>query len=64
MVVRKKRKTIINNKSLIEIRNKLKVGDTLEILIPGTIENFIGIEEIHKDGKLIYQLKCHGGVIE
>ncbi|MBO5095429.1 MAG: hypothetical protein J6B98_00940 [Bacilli bacterium] len=30
----------------------------------GTIENFIGIEEIHKDGKLIYQLKCHGGVIE
>ena len=27
-------------KSLIEIRNKLKVGDTLEILIPGTIENY------------------------
>ena len=27
-------------KSLIEIRNKLKVGDTLEILIPGTIDNF------------------------
>ena len=27
-------------KSLIEIRNKLSVGDTLEILIPGTIENY------------------------
>ena len=27
-------------KSIIEIRNKLSVGDTLEILIPGTIENF------------------------
>ena len=29
------------DKSLIEIRNKLKVGDELEILIPGTIENYI-----------------------
>ena len=28
------------DKSIIEIRNKLKVGDTLEILIPGTIENY------------------------
>ena len=26
--------------SLIEIRNRLKVGDTLEILIPGTIDNY------------------------
>ena len=29
------------DKSLIEIRNKLSVGDTLEILIPGTIDNYI-----------------------
>ena len=29
------------DKSLIEIRNKLSVGDTLEILIPGTIENYV-----------------------
>ena len=29
------------DKSLIEIRNKLKVGDELEILIPGTINNHI-----------------------
>lgn len=28
-------------KSLIEIRNKLSVGDTLEILIPGTINNYV-----------------------
>ena len=29
------------DKSIIEIRNKLKVGDTLEILIPGTINNYV-----------------------
>lgn len=35
------------DKSLIEIRNKLTVGDTLEILIPGTIENYVfQIEEL------------------
>lgn len=35
------------DKSLIEIRNKLTVGDTLEILIPGTIENYeFKIEEL------------------
>ena len=28
-----------DDKSVIEIRNKLSVGDTLEIIIPGTIEN-------------------------
>ncbi|MCI9434715.1 MAG: hypothetical protein HFI86_05555 [Bacilli bacterium] len=30
----------------------------------GTIENFDGIEEIYKDGNLIYRLNCHGGMIE
>ena len=30
-------------KSIIEIRNKLSVGDTLEILIPGTINNYVFI---------------------
>jgi len=35
------------DKSLIEIRNKLNVGDILEILIPGTIENYeFKIEEL------------------
>lgn len=31
----------LEEKSIIEIRNKLSVGDTLEILIPGTINNYI-----------------------
>ena len=31
------------DKSVIEIRNKLSIGDTMEILIPGTIENKIFI---------------------
>lgn len=30
----------------------------------GEIENFNGIEEIHKGEKLIYRLYCHGGLIE
>ena len=30
----------------------------------GTLENFTGIEEIYKNKDLIYQLKCHGGIIE
>ena len=35
------------DKSLIEIKNRLKVGDTLEILIPGTIDNYVfTIEEL------------------
>lgn len=31
----------LEEKSIIEIRNKLSVGDTLEILIPGTINNYV-----------------------
>ena len=31
----------LEKKSTIEIRNKLSVGDTLEILIPGTINNYV-----------------------
>ena len=30
----------------------------------GTIENFIGVEEIFKEDKLIYRLECHGEYIE
>lgn len=30
----------------------------------GNIESFSGIEEVHKDDKLIYRLTCHGGIIE
>lgn len=30
----------------------------------GTMDDFEGIEEIYKDKKLIYRLRCHGGIIE
>lgn len=30
----------------------------------GSFENFTGIEEIHKGTHLIYQLRCHGGIIQ
>ncbi len=30
----------------------------------GNIEDFEGIEEIYKSKKLIYRLKCHGGIIK
>ena len=30
----------------------------------GAIDNFTGVEEIYKNGKLVYRLNCHGGFIE
>lgn len=30
----------------------------------GEIDNFTGVEEIYKEGKLVYKLHCHGGIIE
>ena len=30
----------------------------------GEIDNFVGLEEIYKENKLIYQLHCHGGMIK
>ena len=35
-----------------------------EFKVDGTIENFNGIEEIYKEGKLIYRLYCNGGCIK
>ncbi len=32
--------------------------------VDGDIENFVGTEQIYKDKKLIYELKCHGGIIK
>lgn len=29
----------------------------------GTLDNFSGVEEISKDGKVIFKLQCHGGLI-
>lgn len=37
---------------------------TYKFFSSGTIENFEGTEEIYKDNKLIYKLKCHGGIIK
>ena len=31
--------------------------------VEGDLDNFNGVEEIRKDGKLIYQLRCNGGYI-
>ena len=31
--------------------------------VEGDMENFVGTEQIYKDYKLIYELKCHGGFI-
>lgn len=39
-------------------------GYTYTFKTEGTMENFSGMEEIYKDEKLIYQLHCHGGIIE
>ena len=30
----------------------------------GTLEKFEGIEEIYRNDKPVYQLKCHGGLIQ
>ena len=32
--------------------------------VDGDMENFVGTEQIYKDKKLIYELKCHGGIIK
>ena len=45
-------------KSIIEIRNKLKVGDTLEILIPGTINNYVFNIEKLWDSETNEEIEC------
>ena len=46
------------DKSIIEIRNKLKVGDTLEILIPGTINNYVFNIEKLLDSETNEEIEC------
>lgn len=46
------------DKSIIEIRNKLKVGDTLEILIPGTINNYVFNIEKLWDSETNEEIEC------
>ena len=46
-------KELDDGKTLIEIRNKLSVGDTLELLIPGEIESLeFKIDELWNDETL------------
>lgn len=37
---------------------------TYKFEVSGTIDNFLGIERIYKNHKLIYELHCSGGVVE
>ena len=46
------------DKSIIEIKNKLKVGDTLEILIPGTINNYVFNIEKLLDSETNEEIEC------
>lgn len=53
--------------SVIPVRGARKFENDnyiYEFKVDGTIENFRGVEEIYKDGKLIYRLYCNGGNIK
>lgn len=53
--------------SIIPVRGPSRFendGYVYTFKVEGTIENFTGIEEICKDGALIYRLYCHGGLIK
>ena len=55
-----------NDKDILPVRGPKKFendGYVYTFNSEGTIENFIGVEEIYKDNKLIYRLECHGGYI-
>lgn len=55
------------DKNVIPVRGPGKYennGYTYIFKTTGTIENFDGIEQIYKSGKLIYELHCYGGIIE
>lgn len=53
--------------SVIPIRGPKKIinDDYLYTFnVNGDMENFVGTEQIYKGDELIYELKCHGGIIE
>lgn len=55
------------DKSVLPVRGPARLeneGYVYTFKSEGEIDNFTGVEEIYKDGKLIYRLCCHGGVIE
>lgn len=55
------------DKSVIPVRGcKEFVNEdyTYTFNVDGDMENFVGVEQVYKDDKLIYELKCYGGIIE
>ncbi len=55
------------DKSVIPVRGPSKFendGYAYTFTSDGQIEDFIGIEEIYKDEKIVYRLRCHGGLIK
>lgn len=45
--------------------SKFESGDFLYTFeTTGTMQNFKGTEKIYKNNKLIFELCCHGGIIE
>ena len=55
------------DKSVLPVRGPARLeneGYIYTFNSEGEIDDFTGVEEIYKDGKLIYRLRCHGGIIE
>lgn len=57
----------VGNDDIIPVRGpkKYKNGEYEYIFnVTGDLEYFVGEESIYKNGKIVYQLKCHGGMIK
>lgn len=55
------------DESVLQLRGPGKFennGYTYTFEQEGNIENFIGVEKNYKDKELIFELKCHGGIIK
>ena len=58
------RKTEQANARLLSVKEFINEDYLYTFNVDGDMENFIGTEQIYKDKKLIYELKCHGGIIK
>lgn len=55
------------DKSVIPVRGPKEFVNedyTYTFNVDGDMENFVDVEQVYKDDKLIYELKCYGGIIE
>jgi transcriptional regulator len=55
------------DKSVIPVRDPKEFVNedyTYTFNVDGDMENFVDVEQVYKDDKLIYELKCYGGIIE